>query len=598
MSATHAARAVCEQEGFAFESTLGKIARVITGRYGISVAFSPDGPRVERGRIVIPDGAADETLERDVLVGYLDLLAARAKHSALDVLAAQPRGVAADLTQVIEDRRVALLLIESYPGARWFLGALRSHAARQAAQRWPRLHWRDRLVWRIERALWAEAPTAVEAQSHSLAAALHAAGDLIEAARTSRSSEESIERAQAIVTRMRALSAGGANNMMFTTQAAEDIETDRAAATSESFDDTFALDAPLAADGAHMESAEQAAADSSNEAVGMGRSPLGAAAIDEDGEASETSDAGERALHRAAGRLRPRLSVPLATEFDVETDLTAAGEPAAWRALRQAARAQTAPLKDRLERALSADERIRWRREQERGEIDRAALAKLATSPGYRTPFRTLRATKGRDVAITLLLDRSGSMAGRKIELARLCVAALADALTQLSFECEVLGYSSLECAPMQALFERQRAAGADLSGYNRFVERLELKIYKRFGSPELSGLACIDCGYENPDGEALAWAAARLAEQRAARRILMVFSDGYPSTGDGDPQVLRSDLRARVAAIGARGIELVGVGILTDAVESFYPHNIVVSRLGELASTVMGVLSRMLLER
>ncbi|MGN6650718.1 cobaltochelatase CobT-related protein [Trinickia sp.] len=604
MSTTRAARPIRpahvarEQEGFGFESTLGKIARVITGSYGVSVAFSPEGPRVEQGRIVIPDRAGDETLEKDVLVGYLDLLAARAKYSSLDALAAQPAGVTAELAQVIEDQRVALRLIESYPGARWFLGALRAHGARQAAQRWPRLHWRARLVWRIERALWNEAPGEIEAQSHSLTAALHAAGELIDAARNSRSTRESIERAQAIVARVRALSAGDANNMMFTTQAAEDIETERAAATFESFDDTFALDAPLATDDWQAEAPGRASDASSHEAVGMGRSPLGAAVLDEAEAAREASDMEGRASHRAKAGLRPQMSVPLATEFDVETDLTGAGEPTAWRALRQAARAQTASLQDRLERALSADERIRWRREQERGEIDRAALAKLATSPGYRTPFRKLHAIKGRDVAITLLLDRSGSMAGRKIELAQRCVAALADALTQLSFECEVLGYSSVDSAPMRALLERQRTAGADLSRYNRFVERLDLKIYKRFGSPELSGLACIDCGYENPDGEALAWAAARLAEQRAARRVLMVFSDGYPSTGDGDPQVLRSDLRARVAAIGARGIELVGVGVLTDAVESFYPHSIVVSRLAELAPTVFGVLSRMLLER
>jgi hypothetical protein len=38
-------------------------------------------------------------------------------------------------------------------------------------------------------------------------------------------------------------------------------------------------------------------------------------------------------------------------------------------------------------RTLSADERIRWRREQERDEIDRTALAKRATSPGYRSRF-------------------------------------------------------------------------------------------------------------------------------------------------------------------------------------------------------------------
>jgi cobalamin biosynthesis protein CobT len=189
-------------------------------------------------------------------------------------------------------------------------------------------------------------------------------------------------------------------------------------------------------------------------------------------------------------------------------------------------------------------------------------------------------------------------MAGRKIELARLCASALCDALTQLSFDCEVLGYCSLESAPMRALYERQLAAGADLRRYNRFVERLDLKVYKRFGATDLSGITAIDCGHENPDGEALAWAATRLADHQAARRILMVFSDGYPSTGDGDPRVLRRDLRERVAAIGKRGIELVGVGVLTDAVEDFYPRNVVVSRLAELPSIVFSVLSSMLLTR
>jgi cobalamin biosynthesis protein CobT len=61
---------------------------------------------------------------------------------------------------------------------------------------------------------------------------------------------------------------------------------------------------------------------------------------------------------------------------------------------------------------------------------------------------------------------------------------------------------------------------------------------------------------------------------------------------------VLRRDLRERVAAIGKRGIELVGVGVLTDAVEDFYPRNVVVSRLAELPSIVFSVLSSMLLTR
>ncbi|WGS53161.1 cobalamin biosynthesis protein CobT [Paraburkholderia sp. D15] len=581
-------RQVRDTRGFTFESTLSKIARVLTGQYGVTVAFSPDGPRVEPGRIVIPDYELSGGIERDVLIGYLDLLVARAKHASLAEMDAQPPGIAAKLAQVIDDRRVCGQLLDEYPGARWFIGKLREHAAERVRQRWPKLHWRDRLVWLVERTLWDETPTRTEAV-HSLLAALHASQDLLLDARNSRSSAHSIAAAHALVERVRALSAGDVNSMVFTADPVEDIDTETApseAAPNDDDDDTVLPDH----DGASAPPSARGGGAQADDAVGMGQSlsDAQAPATDSDGEAGPA----------VADTLRATLSIPLATEFDDLADLTGQGDSTAWRALRAQARADTAPLKEKLERALSADERTRWRREQERGEIDRTALARLATSPGYRTPFRTQRAHKGRDVAVTLLIDRSGSMAGRKIELARLCATALCDALTQLSFDCEVLGYCSVESEPLRRLYERQLAAGADLRRYNRFVERLDLKVYKRFGATDLSGIARIDCGHENPDGEALAWAATRLADHQAARRILMVFSDGYPSTGDGDPQVLRSDLRERVAAIGERGIELVGVGVLTDAVEDFYPHNVVVSRLVELPSTVFSVLSAMLLKR
>ncbi|RKR38982.1 cobalamin biosynthesis protein CobT [Paraburkholderia sp. BL17N1] len=584
MSAVHASR---DTRGFAFESTLAKVARVLTGQYGVAVVFSPDGPRVEPGRIVIPDYELHGEVERDVLIGYLDLLVARAKHASLAQLDALPAGVAANLAQVIDDRRVCAQLLDEYPGARWFIGKLRLHAAERVRRRWPKLHWRDRLVWLVERAMWNEPPAPIEA-SHALLAALHAAEDLLHEARASRSTEQSIAAAQALVARVRALSAGEANSMMFTADPVEDIDTETAASSSAPLDgDDAALPGQ---DSANSPPSDRSGGTQADNAVGMGQSLTDARqpSTRSDGEARDGTSSVSRAT----------LSIPLATEFDDIRDLTGQGDSAVWRELRAQARADTAPLKEKLERALSADERTRWRREQERGEIDRTALARLATSPGYRTPFRTQRPAKGRDVAVTLLIDRSGSMAGRKIELARQCAAALCDALTQLSFDCEVLGYCSVESAPMKQLYERQLAGGADLRRYNRFVERLDLKVYKRFGATDLSGIAAIDCGHENPDGEALAWAATRLADRQAERRILMMFSDGYPSTGDGDPQVLRSDLRERVAAIGKRGIELVGIGVLTDAVEDFYPHNVVVSRLADLPSTVFSVLSSMLLTR
>jgi cobalamin biosynthesis protein CobT len=574
-----------DAKGFEFESALGKIARVLTGQYGVSVVFSPDGPRVERGRIVIPDYEIGESLSTDVLVGYLDLLVARAKHSVLPQLEALPQGVEANLAQVIEDRRVCAQLLDEYPGARWFIGKLRAHAAARTQQQWNRLRWRDRFIWRVERALWDE-PAGGAQSSQSLSAALVAAQDLLERASRSGSTADSIAAAQAILARIRALSAGDVNNMMFTTGTVEDIDTDPLRSPFE----------PFESDGTRP--GEESAAPSPSEPAGRAEALNGAGMGHALADAQPSAARADSTTQTLRASARMVMSIPLATEFDVVNDQTGRGDLAAWRELRTRARAETAQLKEKLERALSADERTRWRREQERGEIDRPSLAKLATSPGYRTPFKVKRATKGRDVAVTLLIDRSGSMAGRKIELAQLCAAALADALTQLGFDCEVLGYSSIESPQMKQLYERQRAAGADLHRYNRLVERLDLQVYKRFGAADLSGLTGIDCGHENPDGEALAWAATRLADHAAERRILMVFSDGYPATGDGDPLVLRSDLRERVAAIQKRGIELVGIGVLTDAVEAFYPHNVVVSRLAELPSTVFSVLSAMLLKR
>lgn len=579
---------------FGFESTLGKIARVLTGQYGIEVAFSPEGPRVEHGRIVIPSWDVVDERDRDALTGYLDLLVARAKYSANDALATLGDGTHQRLAQVIEDRRVCAQLLERYPGARWFVGQLRRHAARDARQRWGKLSWRDRLIWLIERRLWDETPDATEL-SPSLSAALHAVDETLAAARTSRSTHDSISSARTVIATVRALaSTGGAHNMMFTVGAADGYEAESVIATFDAPDLPAGGDGTAAPDRNASNSTDNDANANANatNAVGMGHAPLG------EPTASEGTDNAPPAPDAITRRTRPLLSLPLTTEFDVVTDLTGRSDARDWHALRTLARAETAPLKAKLERALKADELTHWKREQERGEIDRTALARLARSPGYRTPFRVKRVTKGRDAAVTLLIDRSGSMAGRKIELARLCAAALCDALTQLGFDSEVLGYSSIESAEMKQLYERRRAAGVDMSTFNRTVERLDLQIYKRFGATDLSGLAALECGHENPDGEALAWAATRLAAHRAGRKILMVLSDGYPATGDGNPDVLRTDLHARIDAIGKTGIELIGVGILDDAVDAFYPRSIVVRKLHELPGTAFKVLSAMLLER
>jgi cobalamin biosynthesis protein CobT len=555
--------------------TLGRLARVLTGRYGVTVSFDTSGPRVECERIVLPEPAPDATdaPDADALTGQLDLLAARWKFSAIDQINALPSGPARQLADVIEDRRVCERLFIAYPGARGYIEKLRAQKAHAIHGRWPGLPWRDKLIWLIEGALWDEQPAVTE-RTPALVATLSAVSDALDSARASRSTLESIEKAHALVARIRSLGAGGVNTMMFTADADDTLDAEQAASDPDAASQNEPSDA------------------ASGDAITTALSPSDATAQ----AYKAQSPAAAMSLDLIDGR--PRLSIPLTTAFDVITDLTGRGDPAAWRNLRALARAETAPLTARLERALKADEQTHWRREQERGEIDRPALAKLVVSPGYRTPFRVKRVTEGRYAAVSVLIDLSGSMAGKKMDLARLCAAALCDALIQLSFKCEVLGYSSVDSPEMRALYEQMLADGDDLSRFNRKLERLDLRIYKRFGSNNPAGLSAIDCGHENPDGEALIWAAERLLAQRAGRRILMILSDGYPATGDGHPVILRTDLRARIEEITASGIELVGIGLLDDAVEKFYAHNIVVRKLDELPTMAFAVLSNLLLEK
>ena len=555
---------------------LGKIARVLTGRYGVTVSFDTSGPRVERDRIVLPEIVANDAgaIDLDALTGQLDLLVARSKYSTNSEISALNSGVIRQIAQAIEDRRVCERLFNDYPGARRFVAKLREQSARNTHARSPTLAWRDKLIWFIERALWDEAPDVTE-RTPALIATLGAVSELLQTTRASRSTTESVAGARALVARIRSLAAGDVNTMMFSADADEALDAEQVSGDPDS---------------ATQETSDAASSD----AASMAQAPSDASA--QASEASSPAPPMTFDIDMIDGR--PRLSIALTTEFDLITDLTGLGDAAEWRNLRALARAETAPLTARLERALKADEQTHWKREQERGEIDRPALAKLVVSPGYRTPFRVKRTTEGRDAAVTLLIDRSGSMAGAKIALARLCAAALCDALMQLSFKCEVLGYSSVESPEMRALYEQKLAEGVDLSRFNRRVERLDLQIYKRFGSNNPAGLSAIDCGHENPDGEALAWAAGRLAALRAGRRILMVLSDGYPATGDGHPVILRTDLRARIDEIASSGIELIGIGLLDDAVEKFYAHNIVVRKLDELPTMAFTVLSQLLLRR
>ena len=227
----------------------------------------------------------------------------------------------------------------------------------------------------------------------------------------------------------------------------------------------------------------------------------------------------------------------------------------------------------RLFRALLAEPaQDGWDDGQEEGALDGRRLATLVAAPAERRLFRQPREVPRPGAAVTVLLDCSGSMRSR-IEAVALMIDVLARALDAADVGCAVLGFTTGAWTGGRAL-KAWRAAGRPADP-GRLNEALHL-VFKPFDTPwrrARRGLAAMLEGTmyrEGLDGEAVQWAASRLAQREATRRLLLVVSDGCPmdtaTAQANDAHYLDQHLRDVVARTGRDGrVEVIGVGVGLD---------------------------------
>jgi cobaltochelatase CobT len=131
-------------------------------------------------------------------------------------------------------------------------------------------------------------------------------------------------------------------------------------------------------------------------------------------------------------------------------------------------------------------------------------------------------------------LNDSGSLRGQPAVLTTAAAEVAADYWSRIGIRYEILGFTTLTWRG-----GRSREKWMN-SGHPRNPGRLcdLLHIIYRTADDEYEGpppsvrnLLREALIKENVDGEALAWAAARLRDRHEARKILVVVSDGGPST-------------------------------------------------------------------
>lgn len=254
-------------------------------------------------------------------------------------------------------------------------------------------------------------------------------------------------------------------------------------------------------------------------------------------------------------------------------------------------RGLVAQLAVKLQRFLLAQARMGWRFDQEEGLLDPKKITQIVTSSEPR-PYRLPKPQEERDTVVTLLVDNSGSMRGRPIEMAAVSADVLARTLERCGVKVEVLGFTTQTWKGGQSRLDWISAGSPDNPG--RLNDLLHV-IYKeadasyRSAKPAFSVMLADDLLKENIDGEGLIWAYNRLLKRSEKRKILLVISDGapvdYATDKHNESNYLDTHLRDVIETIQKKKqVELLAIGIGHD-VRRYYRHAVTIedpSQLGQ----------------
>ncbi len=195
-------------------------------------------------------------------------------------------------------------------------------------------------------------------------------------------------------------------------------------------------------------------------------------------------------------------------------------------------RSVVARMAKRLMRVLMAKQVREWRFDLDDGLLESSRLPAFVASGGAARPFKQEFESPFPSTVVTLLIDHSGSMAGRPMQIAALTVEVFARVLERCGVRCEVLGFTTRDWDGGEPARKWATDGYPPEPGRLNALEHIVIKAadvpWRR--ARRALGLFLRDAMLkENIDGEALTWAHQRLLARPERRRILIVVSDGTP---------------------------------------------------------------------
>jgi len=243
---------------------------------------------------------------------------------------------------------------------------------------------------------------------------------------------------------------------------------------------------------------------------------------------------------------------------------------------------------NKIRKALQVVTRSQLNTERKQGKIHNSNLSRIAQpligdGDWNSRIFKNNRKLKENlNTCVTVLVDCSGSMSGSKINIASAVSQEVMNTLKELRVPCEVLAFG---CC-------------------SHFANNGVLKNFREKINPEtlrnrFSGFFSATGG-TNHDADAIMWATQRSLARKEKRKILIVLSDGAPSTAAAGGYSAPDQLLKQVLGdlIKRPVIDVYGIGIEDAEVRRYYGDKAQVVRdATKLGSVVLNTLKEGLLK-
>lgn len=181
------------------------------------------------------------------------------------------------------------------------------------------------------------------------------------------------------------------------------------------------------------------------------------------------------------------------------------------------------------------------------------------------------------ELAVSLLIDESGSMSGTRIASAMKMAMLVEDFTRGLQIPLAVTGHYN--------------SGGVHLTPYIRFDEPVSQNNKYRLSSMSAGGC--------NRDGFALRYCVKKLEEQDAASKIMIIISDGQPNAECYGGATAKRDLQEVKKECERNGITLIAaaIGEDKDVIQNIYGNSFLdISDISELPKKIINLLKKQLI--